>query len=205
MSNIVQAHIQITGTRPLLWHAFGPDALPLEKQERSGVAGNDPAEWRSTVLMLPDTRQLYLRPAYIFGCLRDGARHTRRKRGTLQPYLVATLQVVDDLVLIDHRFVPKEPLPTDPTQPVYLDVQSVKNPGTKARNVRYRVAAAAGWHCAFTIQWDKTVISRAEMEAVALDAGRLCGVGDGRNIGYGRFAVERFAVLTDAPPVAAEA
>jgi hypothetical protein len=118
---------------------------------------------------------------------------------------VATLQVVEPVIPTTNRVLPPEPLPTDPTQPVYLDVQSVKNPGTKARNLRYRVAAAAGWHCAFTIQWDKTVISRAEMETVALDAGRLCGLGDGRNIGYGRFAVETFEVLTDAPPVAAEA
>jgi hypothetical protein len=34
------------------------------------------------------------------------------------------------------------------------------------------------------------------MEAVAHDAGRLCGIGDGRSIGYGRFEVTRFMLET---------
>lgn len=45
-SNIVTAHVVIEGKRPLLWHHFGPDALPLEKRERTGGAGNDPHEWK---------------------------------------------------------------------------------------------------------------------------------------------------------------
>jgi hypothetical protein len=47
MRPVAQAHIQITGTCPLRWYAFGPDTLPLETHERSGVAGNNPEEWRS--------------------------------------------------------------------------------------------------------------------------------------------------------------
>jgi len=43
MSNILQAKVRIKGTRPLFWHKFGPDALPLEKQERTGVAGRGAA------------------------------------------------------------------------------------------------------------------------------------------------------------------
>ncbi len=89
MANILRAEVSIKGTRPLLWHHFGPDALPLEKQERTGVAGNDPSEWKKTDLMTDD-RRLYIKPTYIFGCLRDGAKHTSRKRGTLQPYVAAT-------------------------------------------------------------------------------------------------------------------
>lgn len=192
MSNILTAYVTIEGTRPLLWHAFGPDALPLEKQERTGVAGNDPEEWRKTVLMLP-SRQLYIKPTYVFACLRDGARHTSRKRGTLQPFVAATLQVTDDFILVD-RFVPEEPLPTDPTLPVYLDICGVKNPATKSRNVRYRVAASTGWQAAFTIVWDKTIVARGEMEAVMLDSGRFVGLGDGRSIGNGRFSLLAFDV-----------
>jgi len=193
-NNILQAKVTIKGTRGLLWHHFGPDAIPLEKQERTGVAGNDPEEWRKTVLMLPDTRQLYLKPTYVFGTLRDGAKYTARKRGTLQPFLAATLQVMDELILIDDRFVPVEPLPTEPTKLVYLDIQSVRNPATKARNVRYRIAAAPGWTCSFNLMWDKTIVSRGEMEAATIDAGRFCGLGDGRSVGYGRFGIEAFEV-----------
>lgn len=197
MANILRAEVTIKGTRPLLWHHFGPDALPLEKQEREGVAGNNPGEWRKTVLMTDD-RRLYLKPTYIFGCLRDGAKHTPRKRGTLQPFVAATLQLEDDIIFIERNGevlkVPAEPIPTDPTLPVFMDIQSVKNPSTRARNVRYRIAASSGWEAKFHLQWDATIVSRNEMNAVAIDAGRFCGLADGRSIGYGRFEVTAFAV-----------
>ncbi len=192
MGNILMAKASIKGTRTILWHHFGPDALPLTKQERTGVAGNDPEEWRKTVLMTPE-RQLYLKPTYIFGTLRDGAKYTKKGRGSIQYQVASTIQIIDNVILID-RFVPEEPIPTEPTLPVYLDIQSVKNPTTKRRNVRYRVAASPGWSMSFTITWDKTVVSRGEMEAVLNDAGLFVGLGDGRSIGYGRFDVEKFVV-----------
>jgi len=192
MGNILNAYVTITGVRPLLWHAFGPDSIPLTKRERSGVAGNDPDEWHRTVLATAD-RRLYIGGSYVFGALRDGARFTKKGRGTLQPAVVSTLQVADVPIYMIDLSLP-EPLTTDPTQPVYLDVRSVKNPATKARNVRYRVAAAPGWSLTFAITWDKTVVSRGEMEAVATDAGRLVGVGSGRAIGMGRFEVTAFVI-----------
>jgi hypothetical protein len=194
--NMAHAQVTISGTRPLLFHHFGPETIPADgRRERAGVAGNNPDEWRKTVLVLPDTRQLYVLPGYLFGSLRDGARHTPRKRGTLQSYVAATLHILDSRILLD-RTLPEEPLPTDPNAPVYLDIQSVRNPATRARNVRYRVAVAPGWTCRFGMTWDRTIVSTAEMEAVAHDAGRLCGIGDGRSIGYGRFEVTRFMLET---------
>ena len=187
MANMITARVQIEGVRAILWHHFGPDALPLEKRERTGVAGNDPEEWRKTVLMTAE-RQLYLEPSYVFGCLRDAARYTRKGKGSIQPALTATLQIVDDRILVD-RVVPEEPLPTDPTALVYMDIRSVRNPSTKARNVRYRVAAAPGWTTQFTLLWDRTIVSQTEMRAVLHDAGQLVGLGDGRSIGYGRFTI----------------
>jgi hypothetical protein len=195
MSNILVATIHIKGVRPLLFHAFTPAAIPLSKQEKTGVAGNDPEEWRKTVLLTKEG-QLYLEPTYIFGCLRDGAKNTKKGRGSLQPLLASCLQVVSDRVLLD-RYLP-DPLTTDSTQPVYLDVRSVKNPVTRGRNVRYRVAAAPGWTLNAVIMWDKTIVSRGEMEAVVIDAGRLAGLGDGRAVGFGRFSVESFEVNDDA-------
>ncbi len=191
MANILNATITIKGVRPLLWHYFGPDAIPLEKQERTGVAGNDPEEWHKTFLALSNG-QLYLQPSYMFGSIRDGAKYTSRKRGTIQPFVSATLQIADDVVLVDRFMV--DPLPTDPTAPVYLDIRSVKNPATKGRNVRYRVAASSGWQTTFNIFWDKTIVSRGEMNAAIIDAGRFVGIGDGRAIGMGRFTVEQFTV-----------
>lgn len=194
MSNMLTATIGIKGTRPLLWHKFGLSALSPQKRERSGVAGNNPEEWKQTVLVTEE-RQLYLEPSYIFAAIRDGAKYTARKRSTLQPLVSATLQVLDDRILID-RFLPdpETPLSTNPTRPVYLDIRGVKNPATKGRNVRYRVAASPGWLASFIILWDKTLVSRGEMEAVIIDTGRFVGVGNGRSIGFGRFAVESCTV-----------
>ncbi len=187
MGNNLTASIVVRGTRPLLWHCFSPDTLPLGKKERSGVAGNDPEEWRKTILVA-DNRQLYIRSSYVFACVREGAKYTLRKRGPLQPLVAATLQVLDDIILTD-RFLPDEPIPTDTTLPVYLDIQSVRNPTTKARNIRYRIAASSRWQLTFNLMWDRTIVSRNELEAVVIDAGRFVGLGDGRSIGYGRFEV----------------
>ena len=192
MGNIIHATVTIRGMRPLLWHAFGPDAIPLEKQEKTGVAGNDPQEWRKTVLMTSE-RQLFIEPTYIFGCVRDASKYTKKGKGSIQSAMSATLQVTDEQILVD-RFVPPEPIPTDKDQPVYMDIRSVRNPSTKGRNVRYRVAAAASWTTSFTLLWDKTIISRNEMQAVLNDAGQLVGLGDGRSIGMGRFEVVSFIV-----------
>lgn len=198
IGNMLTVTVSVCGTRPALWHAFGPQAIPVSgKRERSGVAGNDPDEWRQTVLMTAE-RQLFFAPSYAFGCLKEAARYTRRGRSTLQTAVTATLIVLDERLLVD-RYVPLEPLPTNPAEPVYLSITGVVNPATRARNVRYRVAASAGWRTQFALSWDRTVVSRQELEAIVLDAGRLVGLGSGRSIGFGRFAVEGFEVSEGVP------
>src|SRR5215510_4977179 len=114
MGRLLMAEVEIKGTRPLLWHVFGPDALPLEKQERTGVAGNDPEEWKRTVQMTKD-RQLFIDPTQVFGMMRDAAKYTKKGKGSIQAAVAATLQVTDNTVLLDLK-VPDEPS-TDATQP----------------------------------------------------------------------------------------
>src|SRR5262245_29904661 len=194
--NLVTATVSVRGVRPLLWHHFTEDALPLEKVEKEGVAGNDPTEWQRTVLKTK-TGQLYVEPAYIFGSLREAAKYTRKAKFSIQPAVSATLQVDDERILVD-RFMPKGDLTTNRDKPVYLDVRAVKNPSTRGRNIRYRVAAAPGWKLTFHITWDRTVVSKNEMHAVAIDAGRLVGVGSGRSIGMGRFHLTSFKVREDS-------
>lgn len=197
MANLVRARVTIVGKRPLLQHQFGPEALPLEKAERTGVAGNDPQEWVRTRMVTKDG-QLYVRGSYIFGALRDGSRHTKKGKGSIQSAVAATLQVEESVVLLD-RYLPSEGDPsTDPTQPVYIDITGVRNPSTKGRNVRYRLAASAGWRANFTLLWDKTIVSREQMRAVLIDAGTLVGLADGRSIGNGRFDVESFEEIQSA-------
>lgn len=190
---LTTVRVTILGERPLLWHAFTPEALSGARRERGGTAGNDPAEWRRTVLVTPDGL-LYLRPQQVFACLREAARYTKAGRGTLQNSVAATLQVVEHQVVSD-LVLPAEP-PTDLDAPVFLDAQGVRNPTTKARNVRYRIGAAPGWRLSFTLRWDKTIVSAGQLESVLRDAGALVGLGNGRSIGYGRFVVESFEVAT---------
>jgi hypothetical protein len=203
MGNIITAQLTIEGIRPLLIHRFGSHSIPLEKQERSGVPGNDPEEWRDTYLVTEDD-QLYLPPTYPFACLKEGAAYTKRGKSNLRKPVASTLQVTDPIILLEDRYIPsklqliEQGEIVDPLPPVYIDVSGVRNPGSGGRQIRYRVAAAPGWKCTIHLQWDRTVISRGEMEAVSLDAGKLVGLGDGRSIGFGRFQVLEFAV--DAAP-----
>ena len=203
-NNIVTAVVRIKGTRPLLFHRFGPDALPLEKQERTGVAGHDPEEWRRTVSVTRDG-QLYFDASYGFATIREGSRHIKKGRGSIMTNVVATLQIADDRILVD-RWLPGfpnghacdvtkiDPPNQDPEELVYLDIRGVRNPSTKARNVRYRIACSKGWSAEFSIIFDKVVVSRPEMESAVVHAGQLSGIGNGRAIGFGRFSLEAFEV-----------
>lgn len=197
--NILTAQVVIKGVRPIFWHRFGPEALPLEKQERTGVAGNDPEEWKRTVTATADG-QLYVDSSYVFGMMRDAAKHTKKGKGSIQALVAATLQIQETLVMFDRKLPAglNTAPPTDPAAPVYLDIRGVRNPSTKARNVRYRVAASPGWQCSFTLLWDKTIVERNQMQAVVIDAGKLVGLGNGRSIGMGRFDVVSFEVHEDA-------
>jgi hypothetical protein len=193
VASLLKANVKIRGVKPLLYHCFTEESIPLEKKERNGVAGNNPDEWKTTYTVTGDG-QFYLKPTYIFAALRNGAKHVTRGRGSIQSKVAATLQVKDDFILL-YRFL-KDPdsLDRDQTKPVYLDVTSVKISATKSRHLRYRVALAVGWETEFNILWNKTIVSRNEMERVCLDAGELEGLADGRTIGYGRFDVLEFNV-----------
>jgi hypothetical protein len=200
--NLVRLRVTIRGERPLLQYAFGESAIPLEKQERSGVAGNDPEEWRRT-MMVTGQGQLYLRAANVFACIRNASKHTKRGRGS-QAAVAATLQVEESVILL-NRWLPKEGDPTrDVLAPVYIDVAGVRNPNTKGRNVRYRLAAGPGWECSFTLRWDKTLVSRPQMQAILRDAAILEGICDGRSIGNGRFEIVAIEELTNAEETTAE-
>ena len=186
--NIIKAKVSIEGTKPLLWNSFNTELLEV-KTKKIGVKGNNPKEWKKTVLLTKD-KQLYILPQSIFSCIREGGKYTKNGRSTMQSYVTATLQIDDDIILT-NKFLFSEPT-SDTTNSVYLDIRSVKNPTTHGRNIRYRVAAKAGWKINFCISWDNTLISEDLMESILTDAGNYCGIGDGRNIGMGRFMITSF-------------
>ncbi|MFB5192009.1 hypothetical protein [Alicyclobacillus fastidiosus] len=198
----ISATVEIIGTRPLLYHCFTPDTLSLEKQERTGRAGNDPEEWKRT-FTATSSGQLFLDPSYIFGCLKGAGKYTKKARGSIQTDLVSTLLVTGDRILLD-RYIPEDlnTITRDSEQPIYLDVRSVRNPTTKGRNIRYRLALSPGWSTQFNVMWDNTLVNREQMRAVCNDAGQLVGLGDGRSIGLGRFQVVSFEVRDAASATA---
>lgn len=182
------AKVRIRGTKPLLIHTFNANVLSLERKERSGGAGNDPEEWKSTYTA-DENNHLYLDSSYVFGCMREAARYSPSGRGrsTLQKVVSATLQVLSNRIYL-NRYMPRE-ITKDENEPVYLDVRSVINPNTKNRNLRYRVALSPGWETEFEIIWDNTLVNGMQIEGVLHDAGMLVGLADARSIGYGRFDV----------------
>jgi len=195
MLNIVKAEVKIRGVRPYFFHQFTRESIPLERKEKTGKAGNDPIEWTRTVAVNWETRQLYVKSSQVFACIRDGARYIKKGRGSIQKDVIAVLLVESPEEIYIEQFLPEEPLPEDKSLPVYLDVRGVVNPSTRGRNVRYRVAMSPGWELTFTISWDKTVVATNSMQAVLIDAGRMCGIGNGRSIGMGRFEIVSFEVL----------
>lgn len=202
-NNIIRARVTIRGTRRLIQHAFTEDSIPLEKEEKAGVAGNNPEEWRKTMMVTEDG-QLYIKDANVFACICQGAKFSKRGRSSLLSLVAATLQVEEEVILLNRHMPLKGDPPRDPKAPVHIYVCPVVNPSTKGRNIRYRLAAAPGWECSFTILWDKTVVSRPEMRTILKNASILAGICDGRGRGAGRFTVISFEELADAEETTAE-
>ena len=210
--NIVHAQVVIRGTRPLWQHKFGPDALPLYPEEKSGVAGNDPEEWRKTC-MIDSKGRPYVHDTYLFATIRDGGRYIKKGRSNMVSPLAATLQVLDDPIIITNRFWPgyedgsyetdfnptqAAPPENYPEADIYMDIRGVRNPTTRNRNIRYRVALSTGWVMRFVIQFDKSIVSRELMHSAIIQAGDLVGIGSGRAIGKGRFEVLAFTEMEPA-------
>lgn len=188
-----QAYVKIEGVKTLLFHAFREDALD-RKKSKVGTTGNNPEEWKSTVIM-DEQRKLYLPSSYLFAPIKEAGKYSKIGRGNIVKYVAATLEISPDRIYLADRKVPEEDkLTKDPTQPVYLDVRSVVNPMTKGRNLRYRIACCAGWKCEFFMTWEDSVLSVNQMEQVIKDAGIMCGTGCGRAIGLGRFQILEFKV-----------
>ncbi|MEK5203279.1 hypothetical protein NST55_18495 [Bacillus sp. FSL R10-2789] len=192
--SIIRANVKISGTRPLLFNRFTEDAIPITKQEKWGVPGNNPEEWKKTFQATPQG-QLYLDPIYIFSCLRAGGKFISKGRGTLEPEVSSTLQVLDNKIFINRFLPPINEITRDDKRDVYIDVRPVSRRGVK--NIRYRLAISSGWETEFSIIWEGTLINREQMRAICQDAGAYAGLGDARKVGFGRFHVTDFNIIQE--------
>lgn len=192
----VSAKIFVKGTKPLLIHTFPIDALSSGKS-RSGTSGKDEQEWKNTVLMNSE-RNLYILSSYIIAATKNGGKLIKVGKSSMMKKVESCLECLDDIILIDGLKVPEEDQITrSATDPVYIDVRSVVNPMTKGRNLRYRVAAKAGWTFTTKLMWDDSVISKETMKQCVENAGLYEGIGDGRRIGFGRFVLMSFDMQKD--------
>lgn len=188
---LYQAHVEIVGTRPILFNRFSPESIPLERKEMKGVAGNNPEEWKNTYRTTSDG-YLYVDGSYIHRCLINAAKFT--KRG-LQSTLAATLETKNDILIFENRkILNTEEITTDSSEEIYIDVRSVRMSKTASRHIRYRLATSSGWKTSFLIQWESSLINKELMESVCHDAGLFVGIGDNRPNGFGRFDVNSFDV-----------
>lgn len=183
--------IEIEGVKPLLINTFPIETLSPSKS-KSGSTGNDEESWKKTALMDAD-RHLFIYNTYILGSITAGGKQIKVGKGNLSKKVGATLEVVEDQIIIKNRVVPPDDqLLKKADEEVYLDVRSVVNPMTKGRNIRYRIAAKAGWKASCTISWDDRAASKEEMKSCIENAGLFEGLGDGRKIGFGRFKLNSY-------------
>ena len=189
------AKVHIKGTRSLIFHAFREEVLTETKKAKTGSIGNNPEEWMDTVQMNKD-RELFVTPLNLFGHLRDSAKFTKLGRGTYKDKVAATIIFPDEVFYLKDLVVPSvEKLDRDEKKPVFLHVCSVKNPNTKGRNMRYRIAASKGWELTYQLIWDESIISKQVLKGIIEDGGILQGLMDGRQIGFGRYELIDFTII----------
>lgn len=193
--------VKIKGSRPILFHAFQMEAISSLTKEKTGSAGNNPEEWKKT--LLEKNNQLYVPGSYFAGCLKHGSKYTKAGRGTVQKSFMSCMLMRSEISLID-RYLPEgwqnksaEEMSKNSSDPVYLDVRAVMNPNSKGRNIRYRVACSPGWETEFSFEFDENVISTPQIKKIVEDSGKMIGIGDGRVLGYGRFNVLECVIEND--------
>jgi hypothetical protein len=190
----VAAKVKLEGIKPILINSFPVDTFD-ENKSKSGSIGKNETEWKKTILM-DAKRNIYVLPSYITACISGGGKHIKVGKATLSKKVSASLQCMEDIILLDGAIVPEErDLTRLTTDPVYLDVRSVVNPMTKGRNLRYRIAVRTGWKMTFTIMWDDFAVSKDGMKNCIENAGIFEGIGDGRKIGFGRFKLLSFSSI----------
>jgi hypothetical protein len=189
-----KVEVKVKGKRQILFNAFRIEAISNLSKVKTGSKGNDPEEWKNTVL--EKKGQLYIPSSYWGSCLKEASKYTKAGRGSIQKAFISSSVILDEFSLID-RFLPEgwekmssTDMPKDTSLDVYLDIRGVMNPNSKGRNIRYRIGCAPGWRTQFSFSFDDKIVSSIQVKKVLEDAGRMVGIGDGRILGYGRFEIE---------------
>lgn len=188
----------LIGTSPFLYHKFNIENISNKSRPKSGSAGDNPEEWKTSVWC--EGKKLYIPGNYLFSSIQAGGKYVKAGRGNISNRLAGCMRVVTEKFYLnvelpeDIEELSTENFTRDSSRRCYLDIRSVKNPMTKGRNVRYRVALSPGWGTSVEVEWDDTIISKDDMKRAIECAGKFSGVGDGRGIGLGRFDVANIKI-----------
>lgn len=190
--------VKIKGIRPFIFNAFRIESISNMAKEKSGSAGNNPEEWKNTVL--EKDGQMYIPSSYISSCLKEGSKYTKAGRGSIQKSFISCSIVTSEICYMNRKLPEKwremtaQEFERDASKPVYLDIRGVMNPNSKGKNIRYRISLCPGWETDFEFTFDETVVSTSQIKKIVEDSGKMVGVGDGRILGYGRFSVESIEI-----------
>ncbi len=169
-SNAVE--VTIEGLSALLQHAFRPTPPGFEK-----MSPTDQAEL--CAYRIPETDELYVPGINIQRCLVNAATFSKGKgRASLQKIVAACVFVTPEYCGLG-------------TTEYTVDSRSVVNPVTKGRIMRNRPRLDS-WKTTFTLQYDPTLLTAAQLRQVVDDAGSRVGLGDFRPEKKGMFG--RFQV-----------
>lgn len=189
---------KMIGTTAFLYNKFNIENVSKKVKTKSGSAGNDPEEWKDKIWV--DNLDLFVPAYYIFGSVTEGAHYVKEGKGSIKKKLMGCMIVKGEKFYMNRK-LPKEiekleteEMPRDSSQDIYLDIRAVKNPMTKGKNVRYRLALKAGWEIDVCFEWDDTVLSRDNIKQAVEHAGKFVGVGDARLLGYGRYKCENIVI-----------
>lgn len=183
-----------TGIRPLIMHnglladPTNPYTRKIKEITRKGSkkmtdadhALRDQLEWEGGLYYDEESKKPFIPSDNIERCIQVGAQKSR-----LGKDVQAAVFVSDDTVFIDFDG-PKE------KSAMFADPRFTIRKGVviqKSRLIRIRPMIPTGWKMTFTLEFDDTVINKANLVKAMQDAGSLVGCGDWRPK-FGRFLVE---------------
>lgn len=201
ISEMKTVTIKIAGMRPLVMHN-GQLADPTNVYTRaikkiiskgskkltdSDYEERDRLEWLGGLYWSDELKAIAIPSDNFERCIQDGA-----KKNRLGKDFAAAVFLQDAEVVIHHRLSgkTKEAIATDPGFTIRKGVKV-----QLARIIRVRPMVPTGWTATFTIEFDDTIVNRAQVVTATEEAGALVGLGDHRPK-FGRFSVEVVEVGT---------
>lgn len=187
--------IKITGIRPLVLHnglmadPTNPYTIAIKKITSKGskkltehdYAERDRLEWEAGLYWSEEIGGIAIPSDNLERCIQEGA-----KKNRLGKDFAAAVFVQESEVDVVHRLSGKT------KERIYSEPGYTLRKGVKvqlSRIIRIRPLIPTGWHMAFTVEFDESIVNKQAVVTALTEAGSLVGLGDWRPK-FGRFTVE---------------